>query len=66
MVPVAQALGSTSQINNCEETVLQLERTSPKGSGYCTTAAIASDNPGYDLDTAPPLKHVILAVGGAC
>jgi hypothetical protein len=51
-----------------------LRKTSPTGSGYCTFAALASANPGYEnkyvygsASAKPPRpKQVLLAVGGSC
>jgi hypothetical protein len=67
VVDSAQLLGSVD-LGSCRPTVQTLQDTSPKGSGYCTQVALASDNPGYDVNATPPaaLKKVIVAVGGAC
>jgi hypothetical protein len=64
--PSAQRLGGVDF--KCESTFDLIAKTSPTGAGYCTTAAWARDNPGYDpnADPAPPLKKVVLAVGGSC
>jgi hypothetical protein len=42
--------------------------TSPLGPGFCTAAAFAADNPGYDVDAepAPRPKHIINEVGAGC
>jgi hypothetical protein len=72
--PTAQAMGSYRTGNGCQPTVDLLRQTSPTGPGYCTTVALASDNPGYEEQyiyapsppPAPPLQHVILAIGGGC
>ncbi|MFK0154627.1 hypothetical protein ACIQVK_21450 [Streptomyces sp. NPDC090493] len=52
----------------CETTFESLPRTSPTQAGYCTEAAWASDNPGYDADITPAarLKKVQVSVGPAC
>jgi hypothetical protein len=54
-----------------QSTLDMLRRTSPTGHGYCTLAALASDNPGYEEKyvygpgSAAPArpKHVVLALG---
>jgi hypothetical protein len=63
----AQVLGSEGGAD-CRDTFRTLASTSPTGAGYCTEAAWASDNPGYDADTEPAkrLKHVQVAVGAGC
>lgn len=63
----AQVLGSYGGAD-CGSTFEMLESTSPTEAGYCTKAAYASDNPGYDADKSPaaPLKKVQLSVGPAC
>lgn len=63
----AQVLGEVD-LGNCTPTLDCLARTSPRGDGYCTEVAWASDNPGYNADAtpAPPLKKVIEAIGGGC
>lgn len=55
-------------VRGCEPTITVQERTAPKGPGYCTQIALARDNPGYDVsaDPAPPLRKVIMQVGGGC
>ena|ERR1700674_1529574 len=66
--PAAQTLGSVAHTaSGCEPTVTFLQQTSPTGAGYCTQVALASDNPGYNVDAnpAPPLKKLI-AQFGAC
>jgi len=74
MDAAAQVLGSTSQESNCEPTTQLLQQAPPTGSGECDTAALASDNPGYEdayvnaasPPPAPPLRNVIVAVGPGC
>ena len=63
----AQVLGNYDQMN-CETTFQSLPESSPTGAGYCTEAAWASDNPGYNADAtpAPRLKKIQVAVGPAC
>lgn len=63
----AQVVGNYAQMN-CEPTFQNLTHTSPTGPGYCTEAAWASDNPGYNADAEPAvrLKKVQVSVGPAC
>lgn len=65
--PSAQVLGSY-KIATCQPTFETLKETSPTEAGYCTEAAWASDNPGYDADATPaaPLRKVQVAFGPAC
>lgn len=41
---------------NCDSTLDTLSQTSPTGPGYCTIAAWATDNPGYDVNAANPRR----------
>lgn len=63
----AQTLGNYN-LATCEPTFDWLQEASPMDPGYCTTAAWASDNPGYNTDASPakPLKKVQVAYGPAC
>lgn len=73
--PIAGALGSYDspecRREGRQSTLDMLRRTSPTGAGYCTLAAPASQNPGYEAkyvygsaSADPPRpKHVVLAVG---
>ncbi|MFD8915635.1 hypothetical protein [Streptomyces sp. NPDC059575] len=63
----AQVLGGYS-LATCQTTFEYLKSTSPTQTGYCTEAAWASDNPGYDAEATPAkrLKHVQVAIGPAC
>ena len=63
----AQVLGNYF-LATCETTFQSLTHTSPTGPGYCTEAAWASDNPGYNADATPAkrLKKVQVTVGPAC
>lgn len=63
----AQVLGSYAVVG-CQSTFQMLKTTSPTGAGYCTEAAWASDNPGYNADAEPAkrLKHVQVSVGAGC
>ncbi|MET7746181.1 hypothetical protein [Streptomyces sp. NPDC005385] len=52
----------------CETTFDSLRHTSPTQAGYCTLAAWASDNPGYDTEATPAKrpKAVQVSVGPDC
>jgi hypothetical protein len=52
----------------CGPSIANLAFDSPALAGDCTQIALASDNPGYDVNAAPapPLKHVANEVGPAC
>jgi uncharacterized lipoprotein YbaY len=65
--PSAQVVGGVD-LGLCETTFDSLARTTSTDSGYCTTAAWASDNPGYNPDAVPaaPLKNVQAQAGQAC
>lgn len=60
----ALELGGTDP-EHCVLTFNSLQTSSPTGIGYCTEAAWASDNPGYNADAtpAPPLKKVQVKIG---
>jgi hypothetical protein len=70
--PAAQRLGGewvwNNTTNTCDTSVQMMIATAPKGPGFCTQAALASDNPGYNADAspAPPLKKVVASTGAAC
>ena len=57
-------LGGTDP-EHCKWTFDTLKDSSPTGSGYCTEAAWASDNAGYDPNAtpAPRLKKVQVVIG---
>lgn len=57
-------LGGTDP-EHCRLTFDTLQDSSPTGAGYCTQAAWASDNPGYNVDAtpAPQLKKVQVTIG---
>lgn len=63
----AQVLGNYDLVT-CETTFQSLQETSPTDAGYCTEAAWASDNPGYNADATPAkrLKKVQVVIGPAC
>lgn len=60
----AQQLGGTDP-EHCVLTFDYLKQTSPTGAGYCTEAAWASDNPGYNADAkpAPRPKKIQVTIG---
>lgn len=57
-------LGGTDP-EHCVWTFDTLKTSSPTGAGYCTEAAWASDNPGYDPNAvpAPRLKKAQVVIG---
>jgi hypothetical protein len=63
----AQTLGSVHAAD-CTPTFDWIRQNSPTGDGDCTTAAYASDNPGYNPDAVPAvaLKKVQVGVGPGC
>jgi hypothetical protein len=63
----AQVIGNYNVVT-CETTFHSVQTTSSTEAGYCTEAAWASDNPGYnaDADRAARLKKVQVSVGPAC
>jgi hypothetical protein len=63
----AQMLGGADPVT-CASTFDYLQHTSPTGDGYCTEAAWASDNPGYNADETPAkrIKKVQMWVGPSC
>jgi hypothetical protein len=63
----AQVLGNYDLVT-CETTFKSLTHTSPTGPGYCTEAAWASDNPGYNADASPAkrIKNAQVVIGPAC
>jgi hypothetical protein len=70
-LPSARTLAE--EVGNCDlatgqDTLVTFQQTAGQGPGECTTIALASDNPGYDVNTvpAPPLKDVIESAGPGC
>jgi hypothetical protein len=63
----AQVVGNYNAAT-CETTFQWLKHSSPTTAGYCTEAAYASDNPGYNTAAEPArrLKDVQVAIGPAC
>jgi len=69
--PGAQTLAQ--EIGNCDlatgqDSLATFQQTAGQAAGECTTIALASDNPGYDVNAvpAPPLKKVIESAGPGC
>jgi hypothetical protein len=62
------------EIGNCDGTdgkfdvLSTFASTAGQASGECTTIALASDNPGYNVNAVPaaPLKDVIESAGPGC
>lgn len=65
--PSAQTLGDVN-LALCETTFDSLAKTTSTDAGFCTTAAFADDNVGYNPDAvpAPPLRKVQAQAGAAC
>lgn len=63
----AQLVGS-SNLAECKPTVDTLAETTSTQPGFCTWAARASDNPGYNVNAVParPLRKVITHAGKGC
>jgi hypothetical protein len=69
--PEAQTLAQ--EIGNCDlatgqNSLASFQQTAGQAPGECTTIALASDNPGYNVNAvpAPPLKDVIESAGPGC
>ena len=69
---VAQRLGGgwiwNATTKTCMTSTKFVISTGPAGAGFCTEAALAASNPGYNADATPsrPLKKVIASKGGSC
>lgn len=65
--PSAQVVGNFD-VQTCQTTFDSLKGSTATDDGFCTQAAWASDNPGYDADATPaaPLKDIQVAYGPAC
>lgn len=59
---------NAEDVLHCQPTIELIRQTAPQGAGWCTTVALAADNPGYDLRATPPppLRHVVASIGGSC
>ena len=53
---------------SCSDTLATFRQQARQADGECTTIALASKNPGYNVDAipAPPLKDVIMSAGPGC
>ncbi len=57
--PNTQLIGGVSLIDcRYTDTRAYLAETAPTDMFYCTSVALVSNNPNYDLAAAPPLHHV--------
>lgn len=65
--PTAIEIGNVN-LGECKSSLDDFAATAPAGKDDCATVALASDNPGYDVnaDSAPRLKHVIESAGPGC
>lgn len=63
----AQEIGNVD-LANCTSSLADFAATAGQADGECTTIALASKNPGYDVNAvpAPPLKDVIESAGPGC
>jgi uncharacterized protein YceK len=69
--PGASILASdigNADYENCTTMLSNFAATAGQASGECATVALASDNPGYDVNAVPaaPLKDVIESAGPGC
>jgi hypothetical protein len=64
---MADEIGNTDY-SDCKSSLADFAATAGQASGECTTIALASSNPGYDVNEvpAPPLKDVIASAGPGC
>lgn len=55
-------------LENCTPSLSNFKAEAGQAPGECTTIALASDNPGYNINTtpAPTLKGVIESAGPGC
>jgi hypothetical protein len=65
--PQADEIGNTDYAD-CESSLADFAATAGQAQGECTTIALASDNPGYNVNASPaaPLKDVIESAGPGC
>lgn len=63
----ATEIGNVDLVN-CTSSLKDFKATAGTADGECTTIALASKNPGYDVNKvpAPKLKHVIESAGPGC
>lgn len=64
---IASDIGNADYAS-CTTALAGFAATAGQASGECTTIALASSNPGYDVNAvpAPPLKDVIESAGPGC
>jgi hypothetical protein len=64
---LASDIGNADYVT-CTTALADFAATAGQASGECTTIALASDNPGYNVNAvpAPPLKGVIESAGPGC
>lgn len=64
---MASEIGNTDYAS-CTSTLASFASEAGQAPGECTTIALASSNPGYDVNAvpAPPLKDVIMSAGPGC
>ena len=64
---MADEIGATDE-ENCTSSLADFAATAGQASGECTTIALASSNPGYDVNQvpAPPLRDVFESAGPGC
>ncbi len=65
--PQAMEIGNVD-FGACRSSLDTFRQEAGQGGGECTTIALASDNPGYDVNAspAPPLHNVIMSAGPGC
>lgn len=63
----ALEIGNVDDVN-CTDSLSDFQAQAGQADGECTAIALASKNPGYNVDTvpAPPLKDVIESAGPGC
>ena len=64
---MADEIGNVD-FSNCTDSLSDFAAEAGQADGECTTIALASKNPGYDVNEAPapPLKDVIESAGPGC
>lgn len=67
MPPSAAEIGNVDY-TTCSDTLSSFQQQFGDIPGECAQLALASDNPGYDVNagSAPPLNNVIIQAGDAC
>lgn len=67
LAPSADEIGNTDYAT-CTSSLGDFDATAGQAAGECTTIALASDNPGYNVNAAPapPLNDVIESAGPGC